>query len=82
MSDRLRDEGNFDEMIEDVTAVLDDVGSERAALVASAVRLRRSSTSPGRPGPSGVGSERRRRDGGPHERRLRPLHLLTRRREP
>ena len=33
LSDRLRDDGNFDEMIEDVTAVLDHVGSKRAALV-------------------------------------------------
>ena len=33
LSDRLRESGNFDEMIEDISAVLDDVGSERAALL-------------------------------------------------
>ena len=33
LSDRLREHGNSDEMIEDITAVLDDAGTERATLV-------------------------------------------------
>ncbi len=33
LSDRLRESGNFDEIIEDISAVLDDAGSERATLV-------------------------------------------------
>jgi class 3 adenylate cyclase len=33
LSDRLRDNGNFDEVMEDISAVLDAVGSKRAAMI-------------------------------------------------